>query len=257
MRTKIDTRGTAAALAGHDGFALISNRKLVQLYTAMVQCRLLAERGGLGQSAGQEAAIVGVSIDLKAEDTIADSPGGRLADFVRGAAVESVFATPMAREAQPESALGAALLGKFRQNGQVVVLFGEPAASGWHEALRVAGAHQLPIVFVSWSGDLRERTRGKGAAAKAEQADFGEVPIIPVDGSDVVAVYRVATESIAHARRGNGPTLIDCVAYRLEGQRRAKREDPLGKMETYLADKGLFDCNLKSKISIEFRPSEC
>jgi TPP-dependent pyruvate/acetoin dehydrogenase alpha subunit len=113
---------------------------------------------------------------------------------------------------------------------------------------------------VSWSGDLRERTRGKGPAAKAEQteqADFGEVPIIPVDGSDVVAVYRVATESIAHARKGNGPTLIDCVAYRLEGQRRAKREDPLGKMETYLAGKGLFDCNLKSKISIEFRPSEC
>jgi hypothetical protein len=52
-----------------------------------------------------------------------------------------------------------------------------------------------------------------------------------VDGNDVVAVYRVASEAIAHARNGHGPTVIDC---RLSGP-----GDPIENMLRYLIGKGL------------------
>jgi pyruvate dehydrogenase E1 component alpha subunit len=55
-----------------------------------------------------------------------------------------------------------------------------------------------------------------------------------VDGRDVVAVYRVATESVTHARKGNGPTLIECIFDPTEAH------DPILKMEAYLTRKGLF-----------------
>ena len=76
--------------------------------------------------------------------------------------------------------------------------------------------------------------------------------MIPVDGADVVAVYRVATESISHARRGNGPTLIDCLPYCIEGE---PKDDPLRKMEVYLSHKGLFDPKLKSGTDAAFSGS--
>jgi pyruvate dehydrogenase E1 component alpha subunit len=63
-----------------------------------------------------------------------------------------------------------------------------------------------------------------------------------VDGNDVVAVYRVATESIAHARKGNGPTLIECMI------ERSKAHDPIRKMERYLKRKGLFSREMKFEV---------
>jgi TPP-dependent pyruvate/acetoin dehydrogenase alpha subunit len=211
----------------------------------MVQCRLLAEkarenRNSLRAVVGQEAAIVGVSADLQNEDKIIASPRGLLARFVQGTPLKNIYTAPVECEAHLEHALGVALLGKFRQNGRVVVVFGETESSGWLEALHVAGTHQLPMIFVSWEYPAVE-PRKVQRKPKAEPIALAEIPVIPVDGSDVVAVYRVATESIAHARRGNGPTLIACVPYRVEGERRAKPEDPLRRMEKYLADKGLFD----------------
>jgi pyruvate dehydrogenase E1 component alpha subunit len=59
------------------------------------------------------------------------------------------------------------------------------------------------------------------------------LPSISVDGNDVVAVYRVATEAIAHARKGHGPTLIDCQL--------VNPGDPLQNMKKYLMRKGLVD----------------
>ena len=71
-------------------------------------------------------------------------------------------------------------------------------------------------------------------------------PVITVDGSDAVAVYRVASESINRARMGRGPTLIECSAWdtnpgrRRQTGRAARLDDPIDAMETYLMGKGLF-----------------
>ena len=66
-------------------------------------------------------------------------------------------------------------------------------------------------------------------------------PVIAVDGNDAVAVYRVASEAIAHARKGDGPTLIECI--------RTKAGDPLLNMEKYLVRKGLFSEEFKRKVA--------
>jgi len=59
----------------------------------------------------------------------------------------------------------------------------------------------------------------------------------------VVAVYRVSTEAIAHARKGNGPTLIECI---LDGS------DPILKMEEYLKRKSLFSEGMKREVMASF-----
>ena len=77
-----------------------------------------------------------------------------------------------------------------------------------------------------------------------------------VDGDDAVAVYRVATEAIAHARRGGRPTLIECKPWPLADAQPGKRRkptDPISNMETYLTRKGLFDKKFKSAVTTAFR----
>ena len=66
-------------------------------------------------------------------------------------------------------------------------------------------------------------------------------PTITVDGCDVVAVYRVASEAIEHARKDHGGTHIDCIA--------ALSEDPIRKMEKYLSGKGLLTSDLKRQAA--------
>ncbi len=84
--------------------------------------------------------------------------------------------------------------------------------------------NDLPIVFVCqnnmWaeSVSLKLQTKVQDIALKAQAYGF---PGITVDGNDVVAVYRVASEAIARARKGAGPTLIECKTYRWYGTRRS------------------------------------
>ena len=85
-------------------------------------------------------------------------------------------------------------------------------------------------------------------------------PIIAVDANDVVAVYRVAYESVERVRQGGGPVLVEAKPYRLSSptKRRvansaAQRErDPLTHMERYLKAKGLFTPRWKDQVVQEF-----
>jgi TPP-dependent pyruvate/acetoin dehydrogenase alpha subunit len=65
-----------------------------------------------------------------------------------------------------------------------------------------------------------------------------------VEGIDAVAVYRVACEAIAHARKGDGPTLIVC--------QRWQEGDPLQNMENYLDRKGLFSEKFRRRVESGF-----
>jgi TPP-dependent pyruvate/acetoin dehydrogenase alpha subunit len=246
-----EQRARTAALAGHDGFALISNEKLWQLYATMVKCRLLAEQvRSLIAFAGQEAALVGVALDLLSEDTIAPSSCAP-ARFIQGAQLEEILrdcaASPEPVE-RLESALGAALVNKTKQNGKIVVVFGREEqyeAGDWQETLHVAGVHQLPMIFLRWSA-------AKQPASRQPKTDSHGFPVIPVDGNDVVAVYRVATESIAHARRGNGATLIDCQSGIFLESSPRQDDDPIRNMESYLRQKQLFGEESRSALLARF-----
>jgi TPP-dependent pyruvate/acetoin dehydrogenase alpha subunit len=216
-----------------EGFWLISRQKLLTLYSSMVRCRSIAERCGNrpknGNSVlGHEAAAVGAAIDLLPQDTVV---AAMWPDDALKAINPTVSIAPSISVAS-RSALG-------DKNGRgITVLFPSSrrsAQSAWVNALTLAASHSLPFLFVSLSGPS-----APGEIAGSEVHPMNgrrhSMPSIAVDGNDVVAVYRVASEAITHARKGNGPTLIDC--------RLSIPGDPLKSMEKYLLDKGLAPAEL-------------
>jgi TPP-dependent pyruvate/acetoin dehydrogenase alpha subunit len=145
--------------------------------------------------------------------------------------------------AQLDLVLSAAQLNKKQKNGKIAMVFVDGSAvklACWHQAIHAAGVQRLPILFVCQS----KLVKGQAKVAEAKiplEAEANGLPGVIVDGNDVVAVYRVATESIAHARKGSGATLIQCmIDY-------AKAHDPILKMEAYLKRKGLFSERLRLK----------
>jgi pyruvate dehydrogenase E1 component alpha subunit len=79
------------------------------------------------------------------------------------------------------------------------------------------------------------------------------VTSITVDGNDVVAVYRVAYESLERVRRGGGAVLIEAKPYRQHGQALLNTgRDPLTHMEQYLAAKKLFTARWKNGLVQQF-----
>jgi pyruvate dehydrogenase E1 component alpha subunit len=90
----------------------------------------------------------------------------------------------------------------------------------------------------------------------AQKALAYGIPGIQVDGNDVLAVYQAAHEAVERARKGEGPTLIECLTYRLSAHTTAddpkryrseeeaeawKKCDPLRRFRHYLEEKGLLD----------------
>jgi len=299
MATKVK-EPAASANGAVQGTGLISNEKLRQLYATMLKCRTLEERarvlfkqskftGNYYAAVGQEAASVGTAIDLRVEDTIGPSHRDFISGFIKGAPLDKMFCHLFARgnspahfgyaplnvitpastiAAQLNIATGVALANKMKKNDNIAVAYsgdGSTSLGFWHEALNFAGVHDLPIVFVCqnnlWaeSVNLSLQTKVPDISTKAQAYGF---PGITVDGNDVVAVYRVAQEAIARARRGQGPTLIECKTYRWYGHseidpakyrdpeevERWKAKDPIANMEKYLTGKGLFTAEWKQEI---------
>ena len=117
-------------------------------------------------------------------------------------------------------AVGAAFADKYRKRGQVAVaFFGDGATNigAFHEAANMACALHLPIVFACENNEYGEFTpRGKTMAITdiVDRAVGYGMPGVIVDGMDVVAVHEAATEAVARARRGDGPSLIEAKTYR-------------------------------------------
>jgi len=117
-------------------------------------------------------------------------------------------------------ATGAGLSAKLRKSGQVTVCFFGDGASNqgtFHEAINIAAAFDLPVVYVCENNLYAVGTR-QGDVRKVEDiADRGvgyDIPGLAVDGNDVVAVYEACKEAVDRARAGMGPTLIECKTYR-------------------------------------------
>ena len=100
--------------------------------------------------------------------------------------------------------------------------FGDGAASrgDFHEGVNLAAVLRLPAVFVcnnnqyAYSTPLHRQTLVPDIASRA--AGYG-IPGATVDGTDVLAVYRAARDAVSRARRGEGPTLLECKTMRMRG----------------------------------------
>jgi TPP-dependent pyruvate/acetoin dehydrogenase alpha subunit len=124
------------------------------------------------------------------------------------------------------AATGAALGSQLKKDGSVAVaFFGDGAVNQayFHECLNFAGVRKLPVVYVcennlysEWSA-MAAVTAGGAISARA--AGYG-MPGVEVDGNDVLAVRATATEAVARARAGDGPTLLEAKTYRHKGHSR-------------------------------------
>jgi pyruvate dehydrogenase E1 component alpha subunit len=272
-----------------DGGSLIDNAKLKQLYATMLQCRLLTEHARRWRpskvfyeaSMGQEAIVTGCAIDLRPQDTIALAPHDSIPILARGVALSEVVAQLHARRGNAaqathnmisavssdpsdqgellQSAANAALANKQKKNTNVVVAFTGAAATthdNWLRAIKFATRRSLPIMFVMVNNPWAVRTVGRasnGTGNLTLKVQKDGLTSITVDGNDVVAVYRVAYESLGRLRRGGGPVLVEGKTYRPDGQALLSIErDPLTHMERYLKAKKLFTTGWKNSIAQQF-----
>jgi TPP-dependent pyruvate/acetoin dehydrogenase alpha subunit len=268
MAGKVGAPPATASIA--TGGSLISNAKLQQLYVTMLQCRLLTERARRLRKAapyrasmGQEAIATGCAIDLLPEDAIALPANDSIAGLVKGVPLGDLVAqlyapaTPLSAQGDQLSvATAAALTNKREKNSNVVVAFTGEATTTlpcWHDALKFAAKRKLPIIFVvennPWPGSAQQDEEDFTRKAR----DYG-LTGISVDGNDVVAVYRVAHESLERVRHGDGPVLVEGKTYRTAGQHRLSKRarDPLIHMERYLTAKKLFSERWKRKVMDDF-----
>lgn len=120
-------------------------------------------------------------------------------------------------------ATGAGLAAKVRGSGEVATCFFGDGASNegtFHESLNIASAWKLPVVYVCENNLYGEFTAGKDVTSVKDIADRArghDMPGVIVNGNDVVEVYEATVEAVERARKGAGPTLIECKTYRWEG----------------------------------------
>jgi pyruvate dehydrogenase E1 component alpha subunit len=255
-----------------------------------VSCQLLVERkipATLHASIGQEAVATGVCQALERRDLIVSNHRGHGHCIAKGVDVNAMMAELMGKAtgtnggrggsmhiADPNLgilgangivgggipiAMGAGYACRVRESGQVVAgFFGDGAANqgGCHEAMNIASLWKLPVIFVCEHNGYAEMTPQRLHAPVPDlairAAGYG-MPGVTVDGNDVLAVFAAAQEAAARARRGEGPTFLECKTYRVRGhfegdpqrykpadeQSRWKARDPVTSFRTRLTTSGI------------------
>jgi acetoin:2,6-dichlorophenolindophenol oxidoreductase subunit alpha len=200
---------------------------------------------------GQEAVPVGVCAVLEPGDTVAATYRGHGAALALGVDATALMAELLGRETGTNggrggsmnvtdlergligcfgivggsiaAATGAGLAAQLTRDGWVAVaFFGDGAVNQayFHECLNFAGVRRLPVVYVCENNLYGEWTPMASVTAGAEiavRAKAYDIPAHGVDGNDVLAVREAAAEALARARRGDGPTLLECLTYRHKG----------------------------------------
>jgi pyruvate dehydrogenase E1 component alpha subunit len=246
--------------------------------------------GFLHLYAGEEAVAVGVCHQLGARDIVTSTHRGHGHCIAKGVDVRAMMAELYGRStgtckgkggsmhiadldlgmlgangivgAGIPLATGAALSAKLRRTGGVAVAFFGDGASNqgaFHESLNIAAIWQLPVVYVVENNGYGEATPMEFvtpirdlAARAGSYAMRSEI----ADGMDFFDVYEKAAAALAHARAGEGPTLLECKTYRYfghyvgdpltyrtkeEAEEWRQRRDPLEGFERRAREMGLVE----------------
>jgi pyruvate dehydrogenase E1 component alpha subunit/2-oxoisovalerate dehydrogenase E1 component alpha subunit len=245
--------------------------------------------GSLYRSLGQEATAVGSAAALDRERGDVTAPllrdlgalltmGGTPAEVFkqymargtgpsRGRELNIHFGSPERGFVGPVSMLGemiplmagVALAMKMRGADSVALCYigdGGASTGPTHEGLNFAAVLDLPFVLVvenngfAYSTPTERQTR---LTRLADRAKLYGIPGVTVDGNDVLAVYAAAREAVDRARAGRGPTLLECVTFRMKGHAQHDNQayvpdeaieewaakDPIARYERELVSRGV------------------
>jgi TPP-dependent pyruvate/acetoin dehydrogenase alpha subunit len=206
---------------------------------------------------GQEAIAVGVCSALRSNDVISSTHRGHGHIIAKGGEVRRMIAELFGRVTGYNRGKGGSMhiadlaLGIYGANG--IVGAGVPIAAGaaWaariqksgvvaatffgdgganqgviHETMNLAGIWNLPLIFICENNQYAVTTPTSYATAGpgiSERAAGYGFPGVRVDGMQVDAVYEAVGKAVERARAGEGPTLIECMAYRYQGHFTAER----------------------------------
>lgn len=250
-------------------------------------------------STGQEAVSVGATFTLKREDWIAQSHRDFGALLIRGLSVDDLLMQYFSRAASPTggrdsnvhlghtgkhilgfishmgalmpAANGVAWAAKYRKKKSVVLaFFGDGASSQGvvHEAMNYAAVFKLAVVFICNNNRWAISTPVKEQFAIENIADRGAAYGMPgsvCDGNNVVEVYETVKAAVDRARKGEGPSLIECKTMRMTGHGTHdlakymtdqeteywKKRDPIANFEKYLLDHKMADEAYFKKIAAQ------
>lgn len=271
---------------------------LRDLYKIMVRTRVfdkkaiaLQRTGKMGTYApinGQEAISTATGHAMRTDDVLIPYYRDYAAQLQRGVKMSEILAfwggdergsdfqcqsqdlpicVPIASQCLHAAGVGFAI--KYRKQPRVaVVTIGEGGTSegDFYEAMNVAGTWKLPVVFIvnnnQWaiSVPISQQTAAETIAQKAIAAGFAGVQ---VDGNDIIACREVIGNAIEKARRGEGPTLVEALTYRLcdhttaddatryqpqDQVEAAKHKEPLARFRHYLEAQGVWNANEEEAI---------
>ncbi len=200
---------------------------------------------------GQEAVATGVCAALREDDYITSTHRGHGHCVAKGGRVREMFAEIYGKStgyckgkggsmhiaAVEKGILGAngivgggltlvngvAFSAQYRGTDQVAVcFFGDGASNNatFHEGVNLASVWNLPVVFVCENNGFGMSVPQKHHQKindVAERAGAYGIPGVVIDGNDIMCVYETAREAVSRARRGLGPTLIECKTFRHKG----------------------------------------
>ncbi|MEO4052502.1 thiamine pyrophosphate-dependent dehydrogenase E1 component subunit alpha [Solibacillus sp. CAU 1738] len=220
---------------------------------------------------GMTAKELMLSAFAKAEDP---NSGGRQMPGHFGQKKNRILTGSSPVTTQVPHAVGVALAGKIKQEDFITfVTLGEGSSNqgDFHEGANFAGVHKLPVIIMVENNQYAISVpveRQLGCAKVSDRAIGYGMPGVTVDGKNPLEVYKVVKEAADRARRGEGPSLVEAVTYRLtahssddddrqyrtaEDIAEGKANDPLQLFEQYLLEAGVATAStfeqLNSKVA--------
>ncbi|MBM4375923.1 MAG: 3-methyl-2-oxobutanoate dehydrogenase [Deltaproteobacteria bacterium] len=234
------------------GLAFEAYRHLKQLRIVDARMMLLQRQGRVGfygACTGQEATPIATGLALAPQDwvfpalressimlvrglplaTYLCQVFGNAGDLLKGRQMPSHMSARAVNQAswgscigtQLPQAVGTAWAAKLRDDDVAVVGFigdGGTSEPDFHNAMNFAGVYKTPCVIVCQNNQFAISVRPERQTASATYAVKGRaygVPSVRVDGNDVFAVYHAVRVALERARRGEGPTFIETLTYRI------------------------------------------
>ena len=244
--------GTAAALEDHD-FVFPSYREPgVSLYRGVSVYHMVCNLYG----------------------NVDDSGKGRQMPVHYSFPEQKIFSISSPIATQVIQAVGASMAYKIRKEKSIAITYfgdGGTSENDFHTGMTFAGAFRAPTVFICTNNQYAISVpvyKQNGTTRMVDKAAGYGMPGIAVDGNDLLAVYVATKEAVDRARKGDGPTFIECLTLRMGPHSSSddptryrdeklfeawKKRDPIQRFRHYLAKKKLWTDSQESELQSEIK----